>query len=82
MSEYKAKKTWFEIEEQEYLLNLCCENKFAYFIFINQITRPYIIQDLSQKGLYDNFNTISDYLTPATLSKYKAYVTNGELQSF
>ena len=51
-------------------------------IFIHCSNKPYIIQDLSQEGLYDNFGCVSDSLTPMILLKYKTHVTNGELQAF
>ena len=64
MDEQKAKNNWFQIEEKEHMLKLQCENKFAYIIFLSKTNRAYIIQELSQDGLYENYTDVLDGLFP------------------
>ena len=43
MTYYNAKVKCFEIENKEYKLNLCCENKFAYMVFLSKTNGVYKI---------------------------------------
>ena len=82
MSEYNSRLQWYRIEEKEAKLNLQCERKFAYFIFLHRTKRTYNIQELSEDGLYANYVDVSDDLTPMILNKHKSNVTNDELRAF
>lgn len=71
MNEYKSRYNWFQVEEKEHILNLQCEKKFAYFVFLSQIEGVFSIQE---DGLYPSHSEVSNDLTPMILSKYKGNV--------